>query len=127
MTSRVFLVMGLIVVAIAATGCGRSRRADETVACTPGDSLRISCGGGAGCGGSCTGDPTISVCETTVASCTRETSLAYDDDSCDGFCPGVTVTCPSSGEVLVRTAPWGSSGEFTCDWEVESLTGLTPE
>ena len=34
MTIRMVLVVGLV--ALAATGCGRSRRAGETVECTPG-------------------------------------------------------------------------------------------
>lgn len=124
----VILAVGLL--AVAGAGC-KSRggsRGSGVAECSPGDQVRVTCGGGASCGGRCSGDPTLTVCDGTLSelACTRDVSIGFDDDSCDGFCPGVTVTCPSSGSIRVNPAAFSTGSSFSCEWVVSSLTGTMP-
>lgn len=110
------------------SGCksGGNGRAGATVACTPGTRVEIACG--AGCGlGSCDGDPMLRVCDgsVSVSSCSDRASitLGNNDDACGSLCPGVTVTCPSTGAITVAPIPFTSGRSFRCNWETRVTSG----
>ena len=114
-------------VAAAAIGCGGGGggggRAAETITCTPGATVTVGCG--AESLGTCTGDPILTVCETTtpIAMC-GESGVANIDRNDDnmGLCPGLDFTCPASGMVHVRPTAFGTR-EFSCDWAVSEAPG----
>ena len=109
------------------SGCkSSSSRGGGTIACTPGSRVEIACG--AGCGlGSCTGDAFLNICDGTigVSSCNDSTDFDSNDDACGSLCPGLTVTCPSSGVLTIAPRAYSSSRSFTCNWETR-VTGSAP-
>jgi hypothetical protein len=97
--------------------CGWSR--GGVLSCTPGRTVTVGCNSTAGTGtlctstiGSCTGDPVLRVCPGTTP-CSATTELTSADDTC-GTCPVVSVTCPTSGSVLVLVGPYSSTTAGTC-------------
>lgn len=122
------VAMGLLAIAIAGCRSRGGERGSGVAECAPGDEIRVTCGGGASCGGRCSGDPTLTICDGTLSEleCTRAVSIGFDDDSCDGLCPGVTVICPTSGSVRVNPAAYSAGSTFFCEWVVTSLTGTMP-
>lgn len=83
-------------------------------ACTPGTTVRGTCGCGAG--RYCSGDPTMVVCLGTTASCARDDAAMYNDDYC-GNCPLVEAICPSSGSVTFQSAPLSSGSAYSCEFQ----------
>jgi hypothetical protein len=83
-------------------------------ACTPGVAVRASCG--CGIGRYCSGDPTMTVCLGTMASCPRDAAAMYDDDEC-GNCPLVEAICPTSGSVTFETTALSSGSAFSCEFQ----------
>ena len=93
-----------------------------TYDCIAGQPIAASCG----CmqlGAPCGGDPTLTLCDGAASTCTRDSSLVYNDDSC-GNCPLVQTTCPSSGRITVRAAPFSSaSADYACDYAIVDANG----
>lgn len=89
-----------------------------TASCRPGATVTVACGSRGL--GSCTGDPVLVVCDgarTEPRRCSEETSPLGVSDDDTGLCPGLSVTCPSSGTLSVRAHPFGSTiGEPDCRW-----------
>ena len=90
-----------------------------TAACTPGEPVFVSCG----ClgVGSCSEqpDPVLRVCDGSLSQeeCTWDVQLGENDDGpmC-GRCPGLTVTCPDSGDLLVIARGFYPNEIVDCDW-----------
>jgi hypothetical protein len=90
--------------------CGWDR--SSSFSCSPGAMVEVACG--AGCRlGSCMGDAMIRVC-AGEAECSSSMSLGQDDDSCGSLCPRTMIRCPAGGRFTVLTAPFGSSGSYSC-------------
>lgn len=89
--------------------------------CTPGSFVSVGCTGSVGL--TCTGDPTLTICDAALATTTTCTSggtgyLGYSDDA-SGRCPQVDgVTCPSGGRIVVVARPFGSDTGWTCPYAV---------
>lgn len=121
------LVLSLVALAGLASGCRNQRGSVED--CTPGEALLIGCDDTIGV--SCSGDPTLTICDASVIAvpenCTRSTSyLAYDDDGGTGFCPLVSLTCPASGRISINPDPYGrSSTTWSCAYAVRR-SGVGP-
>ena len=121
--SKLTLVLGLI------AGCagptGTTGRGAEVVSCTAGLQVNVACGA-LGLG-SCSGDPTLRVCDAALApdplSCAAGMAqLGFNDDYAPpNRCPGVMVTCPASGRISVL--PGVFSGVPNCNW-VASMPGI---
>lgn len=114
------LTMGaLLGLAAVSAGCNR-QSGYET--CTPGVTYLAGCSGTVGA--SCTGDPTLSVCEDSVtpeaceSTTPRPPLLAFDDDSGPGLCPETMFVCPASGRVAINPEPFSSSS-YTCAWDIQ--------
>lgn len=118
-----FVLLAALATVLSIAGCRRGNTGSDVETCTPGATLRVTCGGGAECGGRCSGDATLTICEGSAsdgACLGGEGRIGFDDDSCDGLCPGVTVTCPASGSI--RIVPSGYMGStFSCEWVVRQL------
>lgn len=119
---RILLSLSVLLgLSVLGTGCNRSSGYEL---CTPGDTILIGCT--ANVGARCTGDPTLAVCEDSVApeSCESSTPtpprLGYVDDV-DGLCPELRVVCPASGRVSVNPEPFGGRS-YTCGWDSRSVT-----
>lgn len=113
--------------ALAMAGCSirtssssGDRSGTQGVSCLPGATYEVACG--AYGLGYCEGDPRISVCsgDVSVSSCGSVGSLASNDDR-TGYCPGVTVTCPASGEFTISHERVGF-GSYVCDWDLNRLS-----
>lgn len=109
----------MIGVALFASLACRAKTVDTTE-CTPGDRVFVACG----CEmiGECSesANPVLRICDGAMPleQCTWETQLAENDDggpTC-GRCPGASVVCPPSGQLLV--VPRGRYPEeiVHCDW-----------
>lgn len=86
--------------------------------CTPGAELRIGCSAACSGLGSCTGNPMIRVCDAADPSgnCTASNNLDDNEDSCGSLCPRArNITCPTSGQLAVFTAPHTPGAPYTCD------------
>jgi hypothetical protein len=91
---------------------------DSERECEPGAIVPIGCASGSTCGGSCTGDPMIRVCDADRpdGNCSFPAALRTSDDRGDDPCPcAPTVTCPPSGRIRVYAAPSGVGEAFTCE------------
>lgn len=115
------LALGLVVGLALISGCRARSRDTEVITCTPGVSVMVACGGGCGLG-RCSGDATLTVCDGTLSvdACMSGAPgfLGFNDDGCGSLCPGLTVTCPTSGTLLV--VPAGYMGrDFSCSWEAQ--------
>lgn len=82
--------------------------------CTPGTTVRASCG--CGMGRYCTGDPQMTACVGTTSACTRDDADSYNGDFC-GNCPLVDIFCPSSGSVTFEASGSFSSSNFQCEFQ----------
>lgn len=89
------------------------RTASTTFACAPGELVRASCGC-QGMGRRCDGDPIMRACAPGAACTDTATSLDYNDDTCDR-CPLVEATCPTSGSIVIDTAPLSGGSRYRCD------------
>jgi hypothetical protein len=109
------------------SGCksGGNGRAGATVACAAGSRVEIACGSGCGLG-TCDGDPVLRICDgsVSVSSCasSSSTTIGTNDDMCGSLCPGLTVTCPSTGAITVAPVPFGTRS-FRCNWETRVTSG----
>lgn len=130
--TRVSSVLSLSVLLVLAAGCKNTRPGvgvgEET--CIPGETLVIGCAEECGLG-SCEGFARIRVCDGAVGRNDCEAAadgmfVRIDGNSCGGgsSCPRGRVTCPPSGSVII--APFGSLGDWYCDWEVEHRGILPP-
>jgi hypothetical protein len=104
--------------AFGACSTGTTGRGAEIVGCTAGLEVTIGCGSRGL--GSCVGDPILTVCDGgsgPAIDCVNSSAPGFlglnDDDT--GRCPGVTVTCPASGQIAVR--PSAFSGIPECNWQ----------
>ncbi len=123
-TKTVAVVLSLLCAGVSALGAcstGTTGRGAELVSCTAGLEVTIGCGSRSL--GSCVGDPIITVCDGSSGAaieCVDSSSPGYlgrnDDDT--GRCPGLTVTCPASGQIAVR--PSAFSGVPECNWETRT-------
>jgi hypothetical protein len=119
---RSLLLCLAVICAGSIVGCRRSDARYEL--CTPGDRLLIGCT--INVGERCTGDPTLAVCEDSIApeACERTSPsppLLAGVDDVDGLCPEVTVTCPASGRIGINPDPYGSRS-YVCRFAVVSLS-----
>jgi hypothetical protein len=121
MTIR-YLVLALGMGLALTAGCRPRNRAPDVTTCTPGTSVLVACGSGCRLG-ACSGDATLTVCDGTLSidSCMAgaEGFLGFNDDMCGSLCPGLTVTCPPSGTLLVVPAGYMGRTDFTCAWETQ--------
>lgn len=89
--------------------------------CVPGTLVDVGCTGTVGA--TCTGDPTLTVCDAALATtttCTRggTGSLGYNDDA-SGRCPQIdAITCPAGGSIVVVALPFSSGSAWSCDYAV---------
>jgi len=97
---------------------GRVGRIGSAV-CTPGSEVTVACG--ARGLGRCSSDPVLFVCDAARAAPARcglgdGPTLGENDDD-EGLCPGLSVTCPSSGNLAIRARRFGTDDEpVDCDW-----------
>lgn len=106
-------------VAIALAGC-HPNRGDETVACSPGETIWVGCNDACSLG-SCWGNPAILVCDGDLSteSCNDDRAIAANDDAawpCSSTCPLARTVCPASGHVTVTVQR--GRGDFACDWGI---------
>ena len=96
-----------------------------SASCTPGTVVTIACGSRGL--GRCSQDPVLLVCDgarTAPARCGLGggTTLGENDDD-TGLCPGLTVTCPSSGTLAIRARRFASEDDpVDCDWATREGT-----
>lgn len=91
---------------------------DSVRDCEPGAVVPIGCAAGSTCGGACTGDPMIRVCDADRpdGNCSFPAAIRSSDDRGDDPCPcAPTVTCPASGRIAVYVAPSHLGDAFTCE------------
>ncbi|MCC7538400.1 MAG: hypothetical protein IT379_19405, partial [Deltaproteobacteria bacterium] len=82
--------------------------------CTPGAMVTVGCGATSCDTAACEGDPVMRVCAGDEP-CVARYALAQDDDcGARNYCPSTTLTCPDGGKILVLTAPYQYSDDYSC-------------
>ena len=93
---------------------------DQTIACTPGETVDIGCSGACGLG-SCTGDPMLRVCDGARAdgNCSYPAAIGLSDDFASECPCKLGNVCPASGSLAIYTASADLGVAYTCDIETD--------